>query len=344
MSISIKNIRLATASEWDHIWSECDYSTYFHSREWAEIWSNYTKGKMHLDPKFVMFTDGKKAIFPLSYRKTLKDLVKSYISSPAGTFGGWISTDELTVEHGKLLTNYLVDKHKNLVWRLNPYDRLVHRNGIKITKNDETHSLNLSDGFDAVYKKWTKGHASAARKARKEGVLISCASSLEDWQSYFRVYEDSLKRWAEKVSSRYAWGLFEEMFRRSSPNIKLWLSLYHDTVIAGALVFYAKKHAVYWHGAALAQYFNLRPVNLLMYEAIKYACKQGYSWFDFNPSGGHEGVKAFKKSFGAEALLCPVVNAETKTMFLWKKIIITQGRLFKSMKILTKGIHRYDRP
>ncbi len=314
MSIFIKNIRLATASEWDHIWGECDYSTYFHSREWAEIWNRYTEGKMYPDPKLVMFTDGEKAVLPLSYRKTLKGLVKSYISSPAGTFGGWISVDELTVEHGKLLTNYLVGKLGHLVWRINPYDRLVPRNWIKSTKDDETYALNLSDGFDAVHKKWTKGHSSAARKARKEGVSIRQASSIEDWQGCFRVYEDSLKRWAEKASSRYAWRLFDEMFRRNSANIKLWLAFYHDTVIAEALVFYAKKHAVYWHGAALAHYFNLRPVNLLIYEAIKDACEKGYTWFDFNPSGGHEGVKAFKKSFGAEALPSPVVHIESSSL------------------------------
>jgi len=330
MSISIKNIRSATASEWDDIWSECDYATYFHSREWAEIWNSYTEGKMHPDPKLVIFTDGKKAILALSYQKNLKGLMKNYISSPAGTFGGWISTDDLTVEHGKLLTNYLVGKLENLVWRINPYDKLVPRNGIKSTKDDETYALNLSDGFDAVYKKWTKGHSSAARKARKEGVLIRQASSLEDWQAYFHAYKDSLKRWGDKATSRYGWELFEQMFRRNSAHIKLWLALYHDTVIAGSLLFYAKKHTVYWHGAALSQYFNLRPVNLLMYEIIKHACEQAYSWFDFNPSGGHEGVKSFKKSFGAQPLPSPVVVLESRLLHVCRIISRNIRRLCRS--------------
>jgi lipid II:glycine glycyltransferase (peptidoglycan interpeptide bridge formation enzyme) len=40
----------------------------------------------------------------------------------------------------------------------------------------------------------------------------------------------------------------------------------------------------------------------LLYEVIKDACEQGYFWFDFNPSGGHEGVKSFKKGFGCSTL------------------------------------------
>jgi len=61
-------------------------------------------------------------------------------------------------------------------------------------------------------------------------------------------------------------------------------------------------------------------VNLLMYEVIKNACKQRYTWFDFNPSGGHEGVKAFKKSFGAKGMRSPVVHIETRSKRIIKKI------------------------
>ena len=59
----------------------------------------------------------------------------------------------------------------------------------------------------------------------------------------------------------------------------------------------------------MEKYFKVRPTNLLMYEAIKDACDRGYAWFDFNPSGGHEGVEAFKKNFGAQALPAPVIQS-----------------------------------
>jgi len=215
-----------------------------------------------------------------------------------------------------LLAAYL-KKLGNLVWRLNPYDELVYRAGVRTNNDDETLALNLADGFDAVYKGWTKGHRYAARKACREGVSVKLASTLDDWRAYYRVYEDSLRRWGHKASSIYSWQLFAEMFRRKSPNINLWLSFWQNRVIAGALCFYAKIHAVYWHGAALEAYFSLRPVNLLFYEAIKDACDKGYTWFDFNPSGGKEGVRTFKKRFGAEVLQCPVLSAETS----WAKAV-----------------------
>jgi hypothetical protein len=314
MSILIADVLPATVDGWDSIWRECEYSTYFHSREWAELWSVYTEAKTLPNPKLVVFSDGKKALLPLSYGKYHKGLTTSYLSSPGGTFGGWISTDELSVAHAILLGDYMTRKLGNLFWRMNPYDELALKAGMRISEEDETQALDLSGGFDAIYKDWTKGHSSAARKARKArrlGVSVKLASTLDDWCAYYKVYEDSIRRWGDRVSSVYGWRIFDEMFRRDSPAVKLWLSLYQSEVVAGALCLYAKNHAVYWHGAASEAHFHLRPVNLLMYEIIEDACERNCASFDFNPSGGHEGVRAFKRSFGAKDLRCPIVTVQT---------------------------------
>jgi lipid II:glycine glycyltransferase (peptidoglycan interpeptide bridge formation enzyme) len=309
MTIKISNIRPANHSEWDRTWEECDYATYFQSREWAEIWENYTNGKCSPKAKIIVFSDGKKVVLPLSVEKQLNGLSTCYVSSPAGTFGGWISLDNLSEIHVYHLTNYLITKCKNLIWRINPYNNISSH--IISVKNqlDETHFLDLRQGFDATYKKNTKGNARAVNKAKREGVSIKSASNIEDWLLYYQIYENSLLRWGDQASSRYSKSLFEEMFQKNSPNIKLWLAVYQEKIIAGAVCFYAKKHAAYWHGAALSDFFNLRPVNLLMWEAIKDASDRKFSWFDFNPSGKNEGVRAFKRSFGAASLDCSIIRS-----------------------------------
>jgi hypothetical protein len=73
----------------------------------------------------------------------------------------------------------------------------------------------------------------------------------------------------------------------------------------------------------VAVYFSSRLVNLLFYEIIKDTCQNGYKWFDFNPSGDHQGVKAFKKNFGTTALSCPLLCARPPKNSLDKAI----GRL-----------------
>ena len=224
MSISIINIRPATAEEWDTTWQQCDYATYFHSREWAEIWNTYTKGKIHPLPELVLFSDKKKAILPLSGEKILKGLAKTYYLSPAGTFGDWISLDKLNEEHSSLLINYMFNTFDNFVWRINPYNKLISES-VKIdAENDETYAIDLKVGFETIYQQWRKEKKSLVRKiekAVKEGVCIETASTLDDWQDYYQVYEESLSRWGEKASSKYEWELFNDIYQRNSPNVNL---------------------------------------------------------------------------------------------------------------------------
>jgi len=320
-SVSIANVRPASLSEWDMIWHECDYSTYFHSREWAEIWSKYTKRKMFLTPFLVLFSDGKKALLPFSCLKReglapiLMGTTRLYVSSPECTYGGWISADKLDNNHAILLLNLIKKKFNNLSWRLNPYDDIALKSGIRISDEGETHAINLEKGFDVIASNMSKGHRSAVKQAIRNGVSVRISSSIEDWLNYYRVYETSVSRWGNRLlGSKYSWELFHDIFIRNSPNIELWLSIYQDKVISGALCFHSKRHYVYWHGASIETYFNLRPVNLLLYEVIKNACEKGYLWFDFNPSAVLKGVKAFKERFGAQALKCPIVELRPRNM------------------------------
>jgi hypothetical protein len=43
----------------------------------------------------------------------------------------------------------------------------------------------------------------------------------------------------------------------------------------------------------------MRPNIILHSEIIRQCCEQGCRYYDFNPSGGHEGVDRFKALFGA---------------------------------------------
>lgn len=313
MTIAIAEVGPASAGEWDELFAATPNATYFHSREWAEVWAAYTGQASTPSPRLVIFSDGRRALLPLSAQRVARGLVRRHFSSPAGTFGGWLTADQLTAAHAELLARYMVERVGNLVWRLNPYDALA-RGALaglpaarRVVQDDVTSAVSLEAGFEALYRRWSSSHTRAARKAQREGVQIRLASSEADWRDYYAVYLDSLRRWGDQASSTYGYSLFEELYRRASPSVRLWLASYQGTVVAGAICFYTGGHAVYWHGAAREAYFHLRPVNLLMHDVIQHACAEGQAWFDFNPSGGLAGVKAFKMGFGAEDLPAPMV-------------------------------------
>jgi hypothetical protein len=316
----IEEIRPATSEEWDRIWSSCDYGTFFHSREWAEIWSEYTEGFNKPFPHIVIFSDSTSALLPLTLQ-IRKKRIRNFFLTAEGQFGNWISEAEMTKDHVEHLIKYLSDEFGNLVWRWNPYDPssadinpdcLSNLDCLYMVEEDETYAVNLTCGFDGVVDSCHHGHQCSFRKATKEGLSLELAETEKNWKEYYNVYLDSIRRWGESALSRIEWDLFQLMFRRGSPNIKLWLVRDGAVVIAGGLCFYAKKHLVCWHAANLEASFSKRPMNFLFMEIMRDACANGYIWFDFNTSAHLDGVKTFKKRFGASELKCNVFYKKIK--------------------------------
>lgn len=322
-NVAIESVAPASAEAWDRAWRGCDYATYFHSREWAELWRDVSRGATRPDPLLVRFGDGTSAVLPLSRRRVARGLAAVIESSPAGTFGGWVSTDRLEERHARALASVLLARGAGVTWRINPYDPNAGTVRPPGAEQDTTHAVALDRDFEAIVHTWSKGHRAAVKQAQREGVTVRAADSLDDWRGYYGAYMSSVERWGDAASTVYPWELFERLHGLASADVRLWVGLCEGAVVAGTLCFYARRHVVYWHGAALAEFFERRPVNLLVYTAMRDARERGLRWFDFNPSGGLEGVRHFKKSFGADELACPVVRRE--------------GRLLRALRVLGRA-------
>lgn len=285
---------------WDEILLNAKGSTYFHTYEWSKIieqsFPNYS-----IAAEAFIFDDGVKAILPFMKSKHFLGIKKSYISMFPGVYGGLISNNNLTPERINQIYDHVVKKYPNLKIFGNPYIEnymplLFHKD------KTFTHILDLENGFEAIWKNYPKSHRYNIRKAKKDGVYITLAKSIEDYREYYNIYKDSLKRWGDKATSRYEFSLFENICNLRSNNIKLFLALVDETCVSGALLFYYGNHVVYWHGATLSSYLKIYPAKFLQNEIIKECCENGYKYYDFNPSGGHEGVVKFKDAFGAKRI------------------------------------------
>jgi hypothetical protein len=346
----VAQVTPAGAEDWDQTWAGCDFATYFHSREWAEIWRRFKPDTVVPVPKLLRLSDGTTVLVPCLIQARVGGLLPTHTTSIEGTFGGWISRDPLDPLHTALLTDYVLTcLPGSLSWRLNPYaphaDQVLARvracaaplaikaaRAHKVVRSlaafrqpllieDQTHSLDLRPGFDVLFRPQSSS-VRKAKKARGAGVKVGIATRLEQWREYYGVYQSSLERWKKDPATGYPWELFEVIYAARSPNVRLWIATLDARIVSGALCFYAKRHVAYWHGSSLAEFFDLRPVNLLMLEAIRDACEQGYGWFDFNPSGHLPGVIAFKESFGARPLDCPVVYVDTPIKRLARALVL----------------------
>ncbi len=229
------------------------------------------------------------------------------LSGPAGVYGGWVAESLLLPAQQQQIVDYLIAHHHNLVWRINPFAGL-QPDPRREWHPDQTTVLDLEPGFDSISQAWSENHRRGINKARTHGVQIRRAATIADWQQYFSCYQDSLRRWGVNAGHRYKWKLFAALAELPERSVSLWLAEKEHRLQAGAVCFSHNQHTVYWHGAAFEEAFPDRPVHLLMHEIIRDACARGGKWFDFNPSGGHEGVERFKKGFGGRFLDAPLLD------------------------------------
>lgn len=320
--MQIREIRAAQPQEWDTIWSQCRYATFFHSREWAEIWRKYTAGRLRPDGRIVIFDDGREALLPFSVERKCRNMVSIFHSAPAGTFGGWVSRDDLSSSHTGALIRYLCGL-SGLYWRLNPHDPNAANIQASFAETADTFVIKLDGSKDSLLRSWSRGARDAVNQAKRANVKIRRGADLADWRAYFEVYQDSLRRWGARASSRYTRELFELLGSSDSGNVHLWLAEHDDRIIAGAVNFTSRELVNGWHLAVLEATFKLRPVNLLLFQSISEYSEQGFRCFDLGTSGGHENISEFKRRLGSVPTPAPLFIHQSRPT----RAILTAQRL-----------------
>jgi hypothetical protein len=284
---------------WDQVVSWSEYATFFHTSTWAQIIAQ-TYPHFHIASKGFVLDDGVVAIVPLLGSTERNRYFKWYESMFPGVYGGAVAERNLTRTEVNYIFQHLANAHTARIHVMgNPYtDHDLPPSYIRSPLY--THVLSLDKGFDAIFKSYSKGHKADTKKARRMGVEVGVAETEEEFRSYYETYEDSLRRWGDSTLISFPYTLFKQIYCRRSENIKLWVAKVDGEIVSGSLIFYHNRHAVWWHGATRESYFSYCPGHLLTTEIIKDACQGGFSYYDFNPSGGLKGVERYKKSFGAQ--------------------------------------------
>ncbi len=285
--------------KWQKIVDNSPVATFYHTPAWTKIlcdafpkWENATFG--------VEYEDGNCAVFP-RLRRSIIGKVHYYWheSTVPGVYGGPIFQSPASSDH-YIAINRELSKYKNLLICSNPFLDW-HPDGNFTKYETFIQILRLSTDFTQIWKKYSKGRRHTINYARKQGVIVKEVDFLENYQTYYNIYREQLKRWGRSATNYYPMRLFENLAiaAKSNPDIKLWTAWLDDKMISGMVIFYHKRHLATWHGATLDDYFAYRPVDILYSSAIENACLAGLDIFDFTSSGGHENVVFFKERFGA---------------------------------------------
>jgi CelD/BcsL family acetyltransferase involved in cellulose biosynthesis len=163
------------------------------------------------------------------------------------------------------------------------------------------HVLLLDPDPAVVYARF---HASQVKRnikrAEREGLTLRTGSRPEDLiDTFYKLHLDTRRRQGVPIQPRRFFRLLWEQV--VAPGLgSVLIAESAGRPIAAAVFLSWNGTVVYKFGASDAEAWSLRPNHLLIWDAIRRACEEGYRWFDFGRTdAGQDGLRNFKLSWGA---------------------------------------------
>jgi CelD/BcsL family acetyltransferase involved in cellulose biosynthesis len=162
------------------------------------------------------------------------------------------------------------------------------------------HELDLTSGYEAVERGFSAMTYRNIAKALRAGLEVRVAEHEDDLvRLFYGLQLRTRRRLGIPVQPRRFFRLLWRLGLERGLGHAL-LVLDRGRPIAGAVFLVERGTVVYKYGASDERAWSLRPNNLLFAEAIRRACDEGRTSFDFGRANvGGAGLRAFKASWGA---------------------------------------------
>jgi hypothetical protein len=282
-------------TDWDDRFiSGQDYS-FFHSSAWAKVLS---ESYVYTPTYFTLFDhDRLLALIPIME-------VKSVFTGRRGVSLPFTDHCEpifhKTIQLQEVI-HALIQNGKKQGWRF-----LELRGGKTLLPNALPssyyfgHSLDLSQGERQIFSNFRESTKRNIRKAISKDIEIQFLQSFESIKEFYRL--NSITRQHHGLPPQ-PYHFFKKVYDHIlSKNLGfVILASYQKKMIAGGVYFHLGEKAVYKYGASDRKYWHLRANNLVMWEAIKWYCQNGYKNFSFGRTEPeNQGLRQFKMGWGAK--------------------------------------------
>lgn len=161
-----------------------------------------------------------------------------------------------------------------------------------------THNLYLTKNEEEIFSSFRNSTKRNIKFAIKKNVRVKIQNTLKSIEEYYRLHCITRKRHGLPPQP---FNFFKKSYEHiiSKKKGAVALASYNNKIIAGAVFFQFNKNAIFKFGGSDSSHHNLRPNNLVMWEAIRWYCNKGYNTFNFGRTElKNKGLIQFKKGWG----------------------------------------------
>lgn len=175
------------------------------------------------------------------------------------------------------------------------------------------HRINLLCKENEIYKLLKNTFKRNIKKAEASGVSVHFLSTLKAVKEFYKLNCITRKRHGLPPQPyRFFENIYKHILSKGLGIVAL--ASYNKKYIAGAVFLHFGKEAVYKYGASDIKYQNLRPNNLVMWEAVKHYAEKGYKSLCLGRTEQkNHGLRQFKLSMGGQEYIIKYYRYDLKS-------------------------------
>jgi serine/alanine adding enzyme len=278
-------------SAWDLFIRSIENATSYHRIKWRNV---ITESFGH-DCHYLAAIDDNgewQGVLPLVHMRS-RLFGHFLISVPFVNYGGLLC-------NGNLAAGVLLDEAERLRRSLGAtHVELRHTGGsltgIPSRQHKVTMLLDLAVDVDGQWRAFDGKLRNQIRKAEKNG-LQSAIGHLELLDAFYAVFARNMRDLGTPV---YAKRFFRNILKAFPDTTRIFCVYREGKMIAAGIGSWFKDTFEVPWASSISDYNTLCPNNMLYWEAIRFAIRNGFKKFDFGRSTPHEGTYNFKKQWGA---------------------------------------------
>jgi hypothetical protein len=289
MNSTLKIINPIDYTGWDDLILKHGGCSFFHSSAWIKV----LRDSYDYTPLFFVKFNGDTidTVIPMME-------VKSWLTGKRGVSLPFTDSCNVVVnDQNEIheLFNQVITYGKSQSWKYVEFrDNQFHPEKSTPSESYLEHYLDINEDIKTIYKSFRSSTQRNIKKAEKNDIQIEFSSSLDALKIYFALHRKTRKRQGlppQPIS------FFMQIYRHILNEKKgiIGLARQNSRYIAAMVFFHFGKTAIYKFGASNFKYQHLRANNLLMWEAIKKYCEDGYQTFYFGRTdANHDGLRQYK--------------------------------------------------
>ncbi len=202
-------------------------------------------------------------------------------------------------EVGNQLVSYCSDLLQKNQWKHIEIRGAMIYPSLVASARFKTHTAELNVDSEKVFQQLRKSQVQRGiSKSLRSGVRVERRQDLEAMKEFIRLNVLTRKKHGMPPQpDKFFWNFHENLILKG--NGFVGIAVYEDRIIAASVFLHFRNCVYYKYGASDESFLKYRPNHLIMWDAVKWGCENGFGSFNFGRTDpDNEGLLDYKRGWG----------------------------------------------